>query len=256
MNPNSTISGRSLLAPYASRNIRLSSALWAMQFVPRIESEPATLVVDAKTQKPVVTFWHEHDMPPEAPVYKTFAGRKETLKADDVGKWWEEPGKYSIEGYDDALTAMRRVHECREWLIGVIKGKFRVAGDGRLQKNSLTTDSLHVASCIMAAGCPLSAFNRKTFIFDKKAGALAGLIHDASESVVGEGNSDLQRKTLNEYGRDLCIDWMYAALVCRDRLMGYVKQCIAQIEQRDGDRVLRLSSQMPKTLRREFMRRW
>jgi len=222
-----------------------------MQFVPRVGAEPATLVVDAETQKPVVTFWHEHDMPPEAPVYKTFAARKQQLRATDVGMWWDEPGKYSIEGYDDALTAMRRVHECREWLIGVIKGKFRVAGDGRAQKDSVTTDSLHVASCIMAAGCELAAFDRRTFIFSRKAALIAALVEDAANDP-----TDAQRKTAEKDGRDYCVDWMYVSLVCRDKLMGFVRQCIAQIEQRDGDRVLRLSSQMPKTLRREFMRRW
>src|SRR4051812_31342981 len=114
------------LAPYPSRNIRLSSVLWAMQFVPRVESEPATLVIDFETKQPVVTFWHEHTLHPDAPVAKTYAALNKMLTATHVGLWWSEPGKYSIEGYDDAIAAMRRVHETREWLIGVIKGKFRV----------------------------------------------------------------------------------------------------------------------------------
>src|SRR5580765_26995 len=124
------------LLHYPARNIRLSSALWAMQFVPRVDAEPATLVVDFETKRPVVTFWHEHTLPPEAPVAITFAALDKLLTATHVGLWWDEPGKYSIEGYDDALQAMRRVHEKREWLIGAIKGKHRVAGDGRRQANS------------------------------------------------------------------------------------------------------------------------
>jgi hypothetical protein len=224
-----------------------------MQFCPRVEAEPATLVIDAATQKSVVTFWHDHTLAPEAPVAQTYAARKQILTATDVGLWWAEPGKYSIEGYDDALAAMRRVHEVREWLIGVIKGKFRVTGDGRKQKNSVTTNSLHIASCVMACSDKaLTAFDRGIFVFNNKTGEIAALVHDAAN----ESHSNLQRGTVQKFGQDLCIDWMYAALICRDKLMGFVRQCIAQIEQRDGDRVLRLSSQMPKALRREFVQRW
>jgi hypothetical protein len=227
-----------------------------MQFFPRIESEPATLVVDFETQKPVVTFWHEHTLPPDAPAAITYAAFEKMLTATHIALWWSEPGKYSVKGYDDALSAMRRVHEAREWLLGVIKRKFRVAGDGRRQAGSVTTESLHIASVILACDVPLVAFDRRTFIFSKKAAPVAALIDDASEGDSAVGPALAQRKTTELYGRDLCIDWMYASLVCRDRLMGFVRQCIAQIEKRDGDRVLRLSSQMPKTLRREFTRKW
>lgn len=220
-----------------------------MQFVPRVDAEPATLVIDFETRAPVVTFWHEHTLPPDAPVAITFAAMKKVLTATHVGMWWAEPAKYSIEGYDDALSAIRRVHETRAWLIGAIKGTNRVAGDARLQKDSVTTESLHIASAIMACDIPLLAFDRRTFIFGKAAAPIAALIEDASNGIS-------QRKTIETFGRDLCIDWMLAGLVCRDRLMGFVRQAIAQIEKRDGDRVLRLSSQMPKTLRREFTRRW
>jgi hypothetical protein len=261
MRPNSTSFPphnplTSTLGPYPSRNIRLSSALWAMQFVPRIDAEPATLVVDFETKQPVVTFWHEHTLPPDAPVAITFAAMQKTLTATHIGIWWSEPDKYSIEGYDDALGAIRRVHEWREWLIGVIKGKYRVSGDGRRQKGSVTTESLHIAAAIMACNIPLEAFDRRTFVFGKAAAPIVALIHEASEGASADGPAVAQRKTIDAFGRDLCIDWMLAGLACRDRLMGFVRQCIAQIEKRDGDRVLRLSSQMPKTLRREFTRRW
>ncbi len=267
MDTNSEIAGT--LAPYPSRNIRLSAALWAMQFVPRVESEPATVVIDFDTKQPVVTFWHEHTLPPEAPVAKTFAALEKMLTATHVGMWWDKPGKYSIEGYDDALQAMRRVHETREWLIGAIKGKHRVAGDGRRQAKSVTTDSLRVASILMACNVPLVAFDRRTFVFGRKAAPIAALIHEAVEGKSATGPAIAQRGTATMFGRDLCIDWMFASLVCRDRLKGFVDQllsrqsrtadgqeCAPMIEKRDGDRVLRISAGMPKTLRREFTRRF
>lgn len=244
------------LAPYPSRNIRLSSALWAMQFLPRVEAEPATYVVDFETKKPVVTFWHEHTLPADAPVAVTFAAVDKILTATHVGVWWAEPGKYSIEGYDDALQAIRRVHEAREWLIGVIKGRFRVAGDGRRQKGSVTTESLHIAAAIMACEIPIVAFDRRTFVFASKAGPIAALIHEASAGASATGPALAQRKSADTFGRDLCIDWMMAALTCRDRLMEFVRSAIPMVEKTDGDRVLRVSSQMPKTLRREFTRRF
>jgi hypothetical protein len=227
-----------------------------MRFVPRIDAEPATLVVDFETKQPVVTFWHQHTLPPDAPVAISFAALNKMLTATHVGMWWAEPEKFSIEGYDDALWAIKRVHETREWLIKMIKGKCGIAGDGRLQKGSVTTESLHIAAAIMACDIQLRAFDRRTFIFGKEAGPIAALIHEASEGASAAGPAIAQRKTVDSFGRDLCIDWMLAGLVCRDRLMGFVRQAIAQIEKRDGDRVLRLSSQMPKTLRREFTRRW
>jgi len=250
MEPNSA------LGPYPSRNIRLSSALWAMQFSPRVDAEPATLVVDFETKQPIVTFWHEHTLPEDAPVAVSFAAAGKKLTATHVGTWWADPQKYSIEGYDDALRAMRRVHETREWLLGVIKGWRGLAGDGRGTTGSVITRSLHVASVIMACKVPLIAFDQRTFVFGKKAAPIAALIHEASEGASAAGPAIVQRKTIETFGRDLCIDWMLAALVCRDRLAGFVRQCIAQIEKRDGDRVLRLSSKMPKTLRREFTRKW
>lgn len=227
-----------------------------MQFVPRVDAEPATLVVDFETKERVVTFWHEHTCKPDAPVAITFAKMGKVLTATHVGMWWADPERYSIEGYDDALRAIRRVHEKRQWLLAIIKGINRTGRDGRLGTNSVTTDSLHVASAIMACDLPLIAFERRTFVFGKEAAPIAALIHEAMEGASSQGPAIAQRKTFDVFGRDLCIDWMLAGLVCRDHLMRFVRQCIAQIEKRDGDRVLRLSSQMPKTLRREFTRRW
>jgi hypothetical protein len=221
-----------------------------------VDAEPATVVIDFETKERVITYWHEHTLAPDAPVAITFAAAGKVLTATHVGMWWAEPSKYSIEGYDDALHAIRNVLESREYLIGVIKGKFRLRGDGRFSKDSVSTQSLHVAAIIRACGIALAAFDRRTFVFGKAAAPIAALIHEASEGASAAGPAIAQRKTLDSFGRDLCIDWMLAGLVCRDHLMGFYRQCIAQIEKRDGDRVLRLSSQMPKTLRREFTRRW
>jgi hypothetical protein len=57
---------------------------------------------------------------------------------------------------------------------------------------------------------------------------------------------------------DPCVDWMLWALKYRGWLHRIVRQpdCIPVIEKRDGERVLRISTQMPKTLRREFTRRF
>jgi hypothetical protein len=227
-----------------------------MQFVPRVDAEPATLVVDFETNQKVVTFWHEHTLPLDAPVAISFAALGKTLTATHVGMWWDKPSKYSIEGYDDALRAIRRVHECRQRLIGVIKGEHQLNGDSRLQKDSVATENLHIASSIMACDVPLLGFQRRTFIFGSKAAPIAALIHEASEGASATGPAIAQRKTIDSFGRDLCIDWMLAGLCCRDQLARFVRQCTAQIEKRDGDRVLRLSSRMPKILRREFTRRW
>jgi hypothetical protein len=227
-----------------------------MQFVPRVDAEPATVVVDFETKEPVVTFWHEHTLPADAPVAISFAAIGKTLTATHVGMWWDAPKHYSIEGYDDALWAMRNVFESREYLIGVIKGKFQLRGDGRFASGSVTTESLHVAAIIRTCGIALAAFERRTFVFGKAAAPIAALIHEASEGASATGPALAQRKTEESFGRDLCIDWMLAGLVCRDRLAGFVRQATAQIEKRDGERVLRISSQMPKTLRREFTRRW
>jgi hypothetical protein len=133
MKPNSTLFAphnplASPLAPYPSRNIRLSSALWAMQFLPRTESEPATFVVDFETKQPIVTFWHEHTLPPEASVAVTFAAMDKMLTATHVGMWWAEPANTLSRGMTtpfwpcDAYT--RRV----SGLSGSLKGGIRSPG--------------------------------------------------------------------------------------------------------------------------------
>jgi hypothetical protein len=248
-------SPNSLLAPYPSRNIRLSAALCAMGFALRMDSEPATVVVDFETKQPVVTFWHEHTLPPDAPVAKTFAAIGKILTVAHVGIWWANPGKYSIEGYDDALSAMRSVFEARQWLIGVIKGEHQLE-NARFNKKSIVTESLHVASVIKGCGFPLIGFEKVNarnarFVFSNQASTIAALIER-------ELNSAPEAHHPRPPAPDPCVDWMLWALKYRDWLQRIVRDpnCIPMIEKRDGERVCRISSAMPKTLRREFTRRF
>jgi hypothetical protein len=239
------------LQPYGSRNIALSSALWAMGFAPKINAQPTTVVVDFETKQPVVTFWHETHPPADSQI----ARKLPNLIASHIGEWWSGASRtggnqYSIDGYDDALHAMRRVREMREWLIKVVKGAIRVPSDGRLQRATVT-ESLHIASVIKACGESLVAFDRGTFVFSAKAGKIASLI-DAAASKDPASNV----RPLSSDGTDPCIDWMLAALHHGDALKRFVRACVPLIEKNDGDRCLRISSQMPKTLRREFTRRF
>ncbi len=217
------------------------------------------MVVDFETQRPVVTFWHETRLPDASPIKKQLP----TLTALHLGLWWDEPKKYSVEGYDDALRAMRRVFEMREWLIGVIKGKHRVARgttDGRMIRGSVATESLHIASVIKACDHDLLNFNRGMFIFGKKAAPITEWIATAEQKFgeTAQNGATSSTRFLDSEGVDLCIDWMLAALKYRDWLHKIVRQpdLIPLVEKRDGERILRISSAMPKTLRKEFTSRF
>jgi hypothetical protein len=238
------------LQPYESRNIRLSSALCAFGFALRINSEPATVIIDSETQRSIVAFWHEMILPNESAIHQQLP----SLTANHLGLWWTDPKRFSVEGYDDALHAMRRVFEAREWLIKVVKGAIPVPRDGRLQRATVT-ESLHIASVIRACNQPLVAFDRGTFVFASKAAPIAALISSAENS---KGSTRLENQKITETGADLCVDWMLVALKYRDWLHRIVrsKNCVPLIEKRDGERCLRISSQMPKTLRKEFLRRF
>jgi hypothetical protein len=189
-----------------------------------------------------------------------------SLTANHLGLWWTDPKRFSVEGYDDALHAMRRVFEAREWLIKVVKGAVPVPRDGRLQRATVT-ESLHIASVIRACSQPLVAFDRGTFVFASKAAPIAALIASAENSK-GSTRIENQKVAANAATPpqggvlagvpDACVDWMLVALKYRDWLHRIVrsKNCIPMIEKRDGERCLRISSQMPKTLRKEFLRRF
>jgi len=204
-----------------------------------------------------VVFWHDMMLPEDSSIRRQLP----TLTAGHLGLWWSDPKQFSVEGYDDALRAIRRVFETREWLIKVTKGAMHVPHDARNISNSVATESLHIASVIKASGVELLAFDRGTFVFGRKAAPIAALI-DSAEN--GKRSTRLENQKVAANGEiinqitDLCVDWMLAALKYRDWLHRIVrsKNCIPMIEKRDGERCLRISSAMPKTLRREFTRRF
>ncbi|HEX3817542.1 MAG TPA: hypothetical protein VHW03_04570 [Chthoniobacterales bacterium] len=217
---------------YPSANIRLSAALCAMGFAVKAEAEPCTVTIDVATRRRTVTFWHEPELPPDAPVARTL----QKLKAIDVDGWWRMPGKYSIEGYDDALTAMRRVQEMREWLLGLIHGS-RSLPNRAHGRGEVATPSLHIASAIKACGVPVIAYEKKTglFVFPKAAVAIAELI-----------GRDAGRETIAKHGADLCLDWMLWALKYHDWLLRMVRNpdCIPLLQMAANDRTLQVSSAM------------
>jgi hypothetical protein len=252
----------------ASNNIRLSAALWALGFPPRLDAQPCERTIEFEFKRREncaacrrrdkhehidVIFWHAANILPDAPVLQT----SPNLRAIDVLAWWKYPAKYSIEGFDDALTAMRRVFETREWLLQLIKGGRTIVNQHHA-KNAIVTGSLRSAAIIKACGFDLIGFENVgaaqvprncRFIFPAKATRVAELI-ERSSAKSSEHYSDRRAD-----GRDLCIDWMLWALEYHSRLMQLVRQCGgAMIEMRDGERVCRFHSQMPKTLRREVLR--
>jgi hypothetical protein len=259
------ILGMEGLQPYECANIRLSSVLCTLGFLLRDDAQPALPIVDFETGKRQVIFFHKPLLPPDAELAK----RLPKLTAALIGLWWSAPAKYSIDGYDDALLAMRRVFETREFLIGVIKGAVQFSGDGRKINRSVATESLHIASVIKACGIPLISFHQKTFVFGPKAAPIAALIA-ASENEKQSTRLENQKvaanlphsSTLQPFNPstppDLCIDWMLWALKYRDWLGRIVRQpdCVPVIEKRDRDCFMRLRADMPKTLRREFVRQW
>lgn len=233
------------LQPFETRNIRLSSVLLTFGFELMLDTQPVAVVIDFETEKRAVSFFHKSFLPETSHIKKQLP----TLSAFMLEMWWSDPSAFIVEGYQDALLKMRRVFECREWLIGVIKGRHGAANDGRWQKNSVFTKSLHAASVIRASDFPLIAFDHGTFIFKSGAAGIAGLI-DAVE------NTDQSLRSNTE--EDSCVDWMLWALKYHDWLKSMVRDPnnIPLIEKRDGERALRISTQMPKTLRREFTRRF
>jgi hypothetical protein len=218
---------------YPSSNIRLSAALCAMGFLVRSDAEPCTVTIDVGTSKRIVTFWHDPQISPESPVAVTLP----KLQAVDVDGWWRTPGKYSIDGFDDALTAMRLVQQTREWLLSVIHGTIAVPNRAR-GRGEVATTSLHVASVLKACGQQLIAFEKRErrFIFPKPAVLLAELIA-----------KDAGRETIGLLGHDYCIDWMLWALKYHDWLLRMVRNpdCIPLLQMRANDRTLQVSSAMP-----------
>ncbi len=218
---------------FATHDIRLSAALCPLGFSLRLDAQPVGITINADTEKRVVTFYH-HD--------KTKLGN---FSARDVDLWWNSPtGKYTIEGYDDALTSMRRVGVERARMIDVAK---RPQKYNPTRAAVVATTSLHTASVLAACEINLIGYDPsgRQWIFAKGAEVVAGLIK--------KGGKPEERPLSN----DLCIDWMLEWIRYRDWLAKMVKdpECIPMIEMRDGERSALISRDMNEKDRKHMIAR-
>lgn len=212
---------------FGTNDIRLSSALCCLGFTLKLDSQPVAVTIDAdRPNAPIITFFHED----QSQIPGLVAGK---ISARTVELWWSSPGKYEIEGYDDALKAIHRVHVEREAMISISK-----VNHGRIELNGsqVATQSLHTASVISACEIKPIGYERTTrrWIFGKGAEVIADLIKNFKTDRPNKG--------------DLCIDWMLEALKYRDWLAKMVRDpdCIPLIEMREGKKILQISAGMDK----------
>lgn len=219
---------------FGTHNTALSSALCALGFHLRTDAQPVSITIDADTQKPVATFFHQ-----DTTALGDFSARV-------VDLWWNSPkGKYTIEGYDDALTAMRRVHVERSKMLQIAKRSEKYVPTN---KSVLATQSIHAASIMGACEIPLIGYDPATsqWIFGKGAEVIL--------TIIKRGGKPKDKRPLSN---DLCIDWMLESLRFRDWLMKLLRdpENIPVIEMRDGERVLQISRDMnPKDASRMIHR--
>ncbi len=218
---------------FATHDIRLSAALCPLGFSIRLDAQPVGITINADTEKRVVTFYHQD---------KTTKGN---FSARDVDLWWNSPtGKYTIDGYDDALTAMRRVGVERARMIDIAKRPEKYSPSRNV---SVATTSLHTASVLAACEVKLIGYdpNGRQWIFSKGAEVIADLIK--------KGGKPKDRPLSN----DLCIDWMLEWIRYRDWLAKMVKdpECIPMIEMRDGERSAMISRDMNEKDRNHMIAR-
>lgn len=210
---------------FGTHNTALSSALCALGFNLRTDAQPVSITIDADTQRPVATFFHQ-----DTTTLGDFSARL-------VDLWWNSPkGKYSIVGYDDALHAMRKVHVERSKMLQFAKQAGKYVPTGR---SIVATQSIHAAAILGACEIPLVGYDPSTsqWIFGKGAEVVLSLIKSG-------GKPKEERPLTN----DLCIDWMLESLRYRDWLMKLVRdpENIPIIEMRDGERTLQISRDMNK----------
>ncbi len=212
---------------FGTSDIRLSSALCCLGFTLKLEAQPVAVTIDAdRPNQPIITFFHED----ESQIPGLRAGK---ITARTIELWWSCPGKYEIQGYDDALAAIHRVHVAREAMILASKDR---RGAPPHQSGRVATNSLHTASII--AACEIKPLGyeptARRWIFGKGAEVIADLIKNF--------------KTERPNKSDLCIDWMLEALRYRDWLAKMVRdpECIPLIEMRDGKKILQISAGMDK----------
>ncbi len=218
---------------FATHDIRLSAALCPLGFSLRLDAQPVGITINADTEKRVVTFYHQD---------KTKLGN---FSARDVDLWWNSPtGKYTIEGYDDALIAMRRVGVERARMIDVAK---RPTKYNPTRSAVVATTSLHTASVLSACEIKLIGYDPsgRQWIFAKGAEVVADLIK--------KGGKPKERPLSN----DLCVDWMLEWIRYRDWLAKMVKdpECIPMIEMRNGERSALISRDMNEKDRNQMIAR-
>lgn len=216
---------------FATHDIRLSSALCALGFSLRTDAQPIGVTIDADKERRIVNFFHQDNT-----VLGDFSAR-------DVDLWWNSPaGKYTIVGYDDALTAMRRVHVERAKMIHLAKHgpKYKTTAD-----MIIATTSLHSASILAACEIKLIGYDPagRQWIFAKGAEVISDLIRN--------GGKPKERPLEN----DLCVDWMLEALKYRDWLAKMIKdpECIPMIEMREGEKILQISSGMDEKEQKKWI---
>ncbi len=225
---------------FKTQDIRLSSALCTLGFMLRVNEQPVDRTWQANQEREIVTFLHDS-------VNLDLERRQTDLKltkfaAADVELWWTSPrGKYSIDGYDDALNAIQGVFHNRAKMILASKD---YKTPSRPMGQDLATGSLHAASIIVSCGHSLLGYERPTkrWIFGKKSVPVIELIL--------KGGTPEGRPMEN----DLCVDWMLEALRYHDWLKKIVKDpnCIPMIEARDGEKILRISSHLPDSEKRKW----
>ncbi len=221
---------------FATHDIRLSAALCPLGFSLRLDAQPVGITINADTGKSVVTFYHQ-DL--------TKLGN---FTARDVDLWWNSPtGKYTIDGYDDALEAMRRVGVERARMIDSAKRpeKYKPTRDV-----SVVTTSLHTASILAACGIKLTGYDPsgRQWIFAKGAEVISNFIKQGGKPKDG-------RPII--IGQDPCIDWMLEWIRYRDWLAKLVKDpdCIPMIEMRDGEHSALISRDMNEKDRNHMIAR-
>ncbi len=218
---------------FATHDIRLSAALCPLGFSLRLDAQPVGVTINADTGKTVVTFYHSD------------TNSIRTFTANDVDLWWNSPtGKYTIGGYDDALTAMRRVGVERARMIDILK---RPQKYNPTRSAMVATTSIHTASILAACEIKLIGYDPsgRQWIFNKGAEVISDLIK--------KGGKPKERPLDN----DLCIDWMLEWIRYHDWLKRMVRDpdCIPMIEMRDGEHSALISRDMNEKDRNHMIAR-
>ncbi len=221
---------------FSTSDIRLSAALCALGFTLKLEAQPILVTLDADKERTVIKFFHE--------AIAILGNLK--LEARFVDLWWNSPtGKYTIVGYDDALTAMRRVGVERARMIDVAK---RPQKYNPTKNMAVATTSLHTASILSACEIKLIGYDPsgRQWIFSKGAEVISDLIK--------KGGKPKEQRPLSN---DLCIDWMIEWIRYRDWLAKLVKdpECIPMIEIRDGEHSALISRDMNEKDRNHMIAR-